>query len=443
LHLALAQRQHRVSQMNSISSDLRSVALPLVARVAVLLLLLLFWSSGALASAEPAPPPAPLPPPLAPLQPAPPSAPAPADTDWLREVYERVVDSVVLIEAGGKTGSGFCFFGPGYVVTALHVVEDVPGILVRGSRGARSNAVIVAYSEEHDLAVLRLDQPLEDTRPLEPEHAARVGDPVAIVGHPFSQLARSEPQLRGLLNWSLSQGVLGAVSASWLQTDAALNPGISGGPVVNRQGRVIAVVSARLREAQNIGMLSRIRRAEELFQHLDQGAPPRHIVHFDRIEFGLLVQWGPSTLSGIGAGAGLRLLDDFLLQARAGFLAGDAPPAEPTILTSRVNRLVAESSAGYELRLGARLALSPQLGVAFARDRRSNTAFRSAGASSCDAEPCLITGEVLKSSELIWHVWPTVGLAVDLGPLRLGYAFEFALADSEEQQQRVLVAVTF
>jgi S1-C subfamily serine protease len=438
--------------MKWISADLRSVALPLVASVASRLLLLWSsgaWSSGALASPLPPQPAVPQPavprpsPPQPAVQPVAASAPVAADGAWLREVYEQVVDSVVLIEAGGKTGSGFCFVGPGYVVTALHVVEDVAGILVRGSRGARAHAAIVAYSEAHDLAVLRLDQPLEDTRPLQPEHTARVGDPVAIVGHPFSQLARSEPQLRGLLDWSLSQGVLGAVSASWLQTDAALNPGISGGPVVNRQGHVIGVVSARLREAQNIGMLSRIRRAEELFQHLDQGAPPRHIVHFERVEFGLLVQWGSSTLSGIGAGAGVRLLDDFLLQARAGFLDGDVPPAEPTILTSHVNRWLAESSAGYQLRVASWLALAPQLGVALARDRRSNTSFRSAGASSCDAEPCLITGEVLKSSERIWHVWPSVGLAVDLGPLRLGYALELALTDSEEQQQRVLVAVTF
>lgn len=54
--------------------------------------------------------------------------------------------------------------------------------------------------------------------------------PVAVLGHPYADLSRIVPQLRGLLNWSLTQGIVGAASESWIQTDAAVNPGNSGGP---------------------------------------------------------------------------------------------------------------------------------------------------------------------------------------------------------------------
>jgi putative serine protease PepD len=364
-------------------------------------------------------------------------------SSWLRHVYDAAKASVVLIEAGDRTGSGFCFFSSRHVATALHVVDDVDSIVVRTSHGERLAAVVVAYSREHDVALLELDHAPEDLRPLEPQHSASIGEPVAIVGHPFSQLARREAQLRGLLDWSLSQGIVGAVSGSWLQTDAAVNPGTSGGPLLNARGQVLGIVSARLTDAQSIGLISRIRRVEDLLQDLTQGPPPRHIVHFDKLEFGYLMQWGEGTSRGIGVGAGVRVLEQFPVQARLGFLAGDQDPDDPTVLASHLDRIAAEASAGYAFAAAPGLWLSAQLGAALARDRQTDTSLRLDEGANCAEPPCLVTGEVLRSSNVTWRAWPMLALAVDLGPLRLGYALQFALSAAQTSQQRLLLAVTF
>lgn len=371
-----------------------------------------------------------------------PEPPRPEDAAWLRNVYERSVDAVVLIEAGEGSGAGFCFFSPAYVVTALHVVERAPHILVQAANGERTRATIAAYSREHDVSILRLERPLEGVRPLEPQHKVSVGERVALVGHPFSSLARRVPQLRGLLNWSVSGGVVGAVSGSWLQTDAAMNPGNSGGPVLNASGQVLGVVSARLRDADDIGLISRIGTAEKLLDRLDQGPPEPELARFEKLELALLLQVGEGTLTGFGLGAGLRLLEHFPLQARLGFLNGAVPPDVSTVLHREVNRFYSELTGGYALSASARLKLSTFAGAAFALDHERDVSFRPES-ESCVALPCLVSGDVLNSSDATWRWWPLVGLAVDFAPLRAGYAFEAAVTRAETSQHRVLLAFTF
>ncbi len=369
--------------------------------------------------------------------------PVASDADWLRPLYERVVDSVVMVAAGEKTGSGFCYGGPRYVVTALHVVDDAAEIVVSTEQGMRSAATVVAYSSQYDVALLRLEQELDGMRPLEGQRSASVGEPIAIVGHPLSDLARRDQRLRGLLSWSLNQGIVGAVSGSWLQADAALNPGTSGGPVVNRQGYVIGVVSARLRDAQNIGMISRIRHADELFEHTDQGPPPRRIVDFDKIELGFLLAWGPNTLTGIELGAGVRVLKVFPLQVRVGYLDGALSPTEPTVLASQVNRLLAEASGGYALALSPGVDVSLQAGAALARDRQVDSSLRVDGAGTCPEAPCLVAGEVLRASDVTWRAWPMLSLQLNIGPLRLGYALGLFSTAGDIARHRLLAAFAF
>jgi hypothetical protein len=361
----------------------------------------------------------------------------------LRDVYERVVGSVVLIEADGRTGSGFCFGSPRHIVTALHVVDDVGKIIIQMSGGARASAKVLAYSRKYDVALLLLDEQADDLKPLEPDHSASIGEPVAIVGHPFSQLARTEPQLRGLLDWSLSQGIVGAVSGSWLQTDAALNPGTSGGPLINRWGRVVGVVSARLREAENIGLISRIRRAEELFAHVDQGPPPRRVVRFDKLEFAYLVQWGESRNNGFGVGAGARVYDDYPIQLRLGVLDGTRTPETSTILVSQIDRLNLEGTAGYALAVSGHLSVSAQIGLSLARDRQTDISLQLDTANTCTEVPCTLAGDVQRSSRVRWHAWPEAAVAADVGPLRLGYALQLALSSDERTQHRALAAIIF
>jgi hypothetical protein len=358
---------------------------------------------------------------------------------WLRQVYEHSVDSVVLIEAKDRTGSGFCFAEPQYVLTALHVVVDAADVIVRTSLGGRAKARVVSYSEAYDLALLRLEGEDLALVPLVAERSASVGEPVAVVGHPFAQLARSEPRLRGLLEWSLSAGIVGAVSGSWLQTDAALNPGTSGGPVLNREGHVLGVVSARLNDAQNIGMISRIGRGFELLEHLDRGAPPRHWIEFDTVELGIMVQWGESTLTGVMAGAGLRLLENIVLGVRAGLLEGPAQPTESSVLVSNLRRVLVESSAGYGWKIAPQIGMTLELGLAVARERRTDSSLLATGPEVCAAPPCLVTGEVVRSTSHSYPVWPMAGASLGFGPLRARYALQI----DDTLQHQVIAAFAF
>jgi S1-C subfamily serine protease len=344
--------------------------------------------------------------------------------DWARPVYERSVESVVIVDAGGKVGTGFCMFAPDLILTALHVVDDAPGIRVESSRGHRRAAHVVTYSEADDLALLRLDRTFGAMTPLLPERAASIGEAVLVIGHPLAQLARSEPKLRGLLAWSLSNGIVGAVSSAWLQTNAALNPGTSGGPVLNRDGRVIGVVSARVRDAQNIGMISRIQSAEELMGQLDRGPPPRRIVKLDKLELGLVIQWGEDTLSGIAAGAGLRVLDDLVLRARMGLIDGAAEPRAATVLTSHVTRVLVETVAGYAVALPGHVSLAAEAGLALARELREDASLRAQNDPSCAMPPCLVAGDVIHESNVSWPIWPMLGMAGEWRFLRLGYAIQ-------------------
>ena len=359
--------------------------------------------------------------------------------EWARGVYERSVGSVLIVEAGGKTGTGFCMFAPDLILTALHVVDDAPTIRVESTRGHRRRADVVTYSESDDLALLRLDRAFDGMDPLAPERAASIGEGVVVIGHPLAQLARREPKLRGLLAWSVSNGIVGAVSSSWLQTNAALNPGTSGGPVLNHDGRVIGVVSARVRDAQNIGMISRIQRAEELLGQLDRGAPPRRIVKLDKLELGLVIQWGEDTLSGIAAGAGLRVLDDLVLRARLGFLDGAADPQATTVLTSHVSRVFLEAVGGYAFGLPGHVTAAVEAGVAIAREQREDASLRAQSDPSCAAPPCLVAGDVIHDNGVSWPLWPTLGIAAEWGLLRLGYALQVG----DPVQHRVMATFAF
>jgi len=361
----------------------------------------------------------------------------------LRSVYAAALDSVVLIDADAGSGTGFCFHDPNYVLTALHVVEGASRIVVQSVHGQRTGAVISAYSHESDLALLRLERAFEGMRPLEPEYRAEVGERVAIVGHPFSSLAHHIPQLRGLLNWSLSRGIVGAVSIAWLQTDAAVNPGVSGGPVLNEQGRVLGVVSARLRDADGIGMASRIRRAELLLGRLDQGPPPPRLLRLDLLELAFLIQWAPSPLNGVGVGAGWRLLERYPLQARLGYLAGSVPSDTATVLHEDLNRFEGELTLGYALPLSQRLSVSAVLGASLGRDHTTRTSLRWDGPSTCPEPPCLIAGTVVHDEDVHWRAWPLAGLNIDFAPLRLGYAFEWAPARDVSSQHRLLLGFIF
>jgi len=160
---------------------------------------------------------------------------------------ERVVDywtrNVMSVPRG--TGSGFVWDGQGHIVTNLHVISGAAEATVQLSDGRSYQASLVGASPAHDIAVLRVQVPL-DTPPAVPVGRSsdlRVGQKVFAIGNPFG------------LDWTLTTGIVsaldrslpndaGSVISHLIQTDAAINPGNSGGPLLDSAGRLIGINTA-------------------------------------------------------------------------------------------------------------------------------------------------------------------------------------------------------
>jgi putative serine protease PepD len=164
-------------------------------------------------------------------------------------VYQRVKDGVVEVQAsatgpGGATGSGFVIDEEGHIVTNQHVVADAESVTVRFSDGSEVDAEIVGTDPSTDIAVLDVDRPSSQLTPLSfaGDVSLQVGDEVIAIGSPFG------------LEGTLTTGVISALGReitspngfeieNAVQTDAALNQGNSGGPVLDTQGRVVGVAA--------------------------------------------------------------------------------------------------------------------------------------------------------------------------------------------------------
>ncbi len=168
-------------------------------------------------------------------------------------VYQVIRPSLVLIQTQDSTegdeeerglGSGVIINDRGDILTSLHVVAKASEIQVMFADGTESGARVIAEQPENDIAVLRANQPPAQIIPatLGNPKALHIGDEAFVVGNPFG------------LYGSLSAGVISGFDRSFrpsdgsqelhglIQIDAAVNPGNSGGPLLNRNGYVIGIV---------------------------------------------------------------------------------------------------------------------------------------------------------------------------------------------------------
>jgi S1-C subfamily serine protease len=169
-------------------------------------------------------------------------------------VYQLIQPSLVLIqtEATGEdgapaygVGSGVVVSDEGDILTSLHVVAEKSAVQLTFADGTQSPAVVIAEQPESDIAVLRATEPPAQLYPavLGNPGAVRVGDEAFVVGNPLG------------LYGSMSAGVISGLDRSFqpeesetpieglMQIDAAVNPGNSGGPLLNRYGQVIGIVT--------------------------------------------------------------------------------------------------------------------------------------------------------------------------------------------------------
>ncbi len=172
---------------------------------------------------------------------------------------ETWLDAVVLLVTGPSICAGVVV-DDHTVATAYHCVANGRRPQVESRAGARFAGRTVATDPEHDLALVEVPGHGLAPLPVRAEPPA-VGERVFAIGHPFASAATGK--LEGTLLWSVSEGIVAALGASLVQTDAALNPGNSGGPLVDAEGRIIGIVSRKL-AADNLSFATRVDRLEEL-----------------------------------------------------------------------------------------------------------------------------------------------------------------------------------
>ncbi|HSK40789.1 MAG TPA: trypsin-like peptidase domain-containing protein [Arenibaculum sp.] len=252
------------------------------------------------------------------------------------------------------SGSGFVITSDGFILTNSHVAHGADGLRVTLNDGRELAAQLVGDDPETDLAVLRIDAPDLMPARLGDSRGLRVGQLVVAIGNPFGFQATVTAGVVSALGRSLRADG-GMLIDNLIQTDAALNPGNSGGPLVTAHGDVIGVNTAIIAPAQGlcfaIAISTAIYVAGKLIRDgritrgrigvAGQTTPIRRRVvrYFDLpVETGVLV-------AGIDSGSPAQ---------RAGLLPGDlivAVDGEPLADVDTLHRTLTEATIGRPLTL--------------------------------------------------------------------------------------------
>lgn len=162
-------------------------------------------------------------------------------------IIEDSVKSVVTIRTDAGQGTGFIITSDGFIVTNAHVLSGGSYVEALTYDKQEISASFIGYDSDLDLALLKIKGKY-DFLELAENNEYSTGDKVIAIGNPLG------------LQFSVSQGIISAVNRlgpnnieGYIQTDAALNPGNSGGPLINKDGKVVGINNFKIGSGENLG----------------------------------------------------------------------------------------------------------------------------------------------------------------------------------------------
>lgn len=169
----------------------------------------------------------------------------PAHADFA-QAADRIRDSVVTVSVEKRMGTGFVVNGEGYVLTNKHVLDTATQATVKLANGDELPATVHKADDQRDLAILKVERANLPAVVFASSSRLKQGSEVAAVGAP---LGLPDTLTKGIIS-SPSREINGK---TFIQIDAALNQGNSGGPIINEQGQVVGVATKAASEAENMG----------------------------------------------------------------------------------------------------------------------------------------------------------------------------------------------
>lgn len=378
------------------------------------------------------------------------SEPPKCEQAFIERVYKATKPSVVRItRPDGGLGTGFVFHTQKYVATALHVVDLGRGVRVEFPGGRTTEAEVVAVDDDHDLAILELEEPAE-APPLQPRWNVEVGAPIVAIGNPYGDLARFSRELEGLLNFSVSQGIVSAKSDSYIQTDAVLSPGNSGGPMLTCDGQVIGVADRLLESRIGFGVP-----VIHLSHLVGKIGHRRYLGHWTGRDPAIGIGWhidGETTaFLGPYLGGSIVGWDRLSITVRAGLgFAGKSGETNEPIVGRNVTRLWGELIVGYRVLFfpyAFPTYFTIGVGGLFKLDRGEETRL----AASLDPPGCLgatppncTPGLVSNTTKIKGGgAMPIAQAVLHLGAIETSYGFAVDVIHPKYSIHRVLVGLSF
>lgn len=188
-------------------------------------------------------------------------------------IFEDAVKSVITIKTDVSQGSGFFVANNGYIVTNAHILEDAVAAVIITYDGESYGVKKIGENPTMDIVLLKIDSSSYNPLTLGNSDDVEIGEKVIAIGNPLG------------LSFSVSDGIVSAIHREganglkvYIQTNADLNPGNSGGPLIDVNGRVIGLNNFKVSEAEGLGFALESNYIKEIVNDISQQAYGENLI---------------------------------------------------------------------------------------------------------------------------------------------------------------------